>query len=91
MAAMTEPHGTPESHDERDHAPDTHGGSAVVAGPHGAPDDHGGDHGHDDHGHAATALGPIDWRMWMVGVAGVLVGVIVTAGFVVATSFSFSA
>jgi hypothetical protein len=91
MAAMTEPHGTPESHDERDHVPDAHGASSVVEGPHGSADDHGGDHGHDDHGHAQTALGPIDWRMWIVGVAGLLVGVIVTAGFVIATNFAFNA
>jgi hypothetical protein len=90
MAAMTEPHGTPETHDERDHVPDAHDMS-VVAGPHGSTDDHGGDHGHDDHGHVPTSLGPIDWRMWAVGAAGLVVGLIVAAGFVVATSFSFSA
>ena len=88
---MTEPQSTPESHDERDHVPDAHGSSSVVEGPHGSSEDHGGDHGHDDHGHAAMALGPIDWPMWMVGLAGLIVGVIVTAGFVVATSFSFRA
>ena len=64
---------------------------SVVAGPHGSTDDHGGEHGHDDHGHNPDALGPIDWRMWTVGAAGLVVGLIVTAGFVVATSFSFSA
>ncbi len=42
-------------------------------------------------GTTLSALGPIDWRMWTVGAAGLAVGVIVTAGFVVATSFSFSA
>ena len=78
---MTDVHGTPEAHTESGSVPD----------PHGTTDDHGGDHGHDDHGHAPGALGPIDWRMWIVGAAGLVVGLIVTAGFVVATSFSFSA
>ena len=88
---MTAAHGVPESGDEHGHVADTHGNSAVVAGPHGATEDHGVDHGHDDHGHAPGALGPIDWRMWIVGAAGLVVGVIVAAGFVVATNFSFSA
>jgi len=78
---MTDVHGTPEAHTESGSVPD----------PHGTTDDHGGDHGHGDHGHAPGALGPIDWRMWIVGAAGLVVGLIVTAGFVVATSFSFSA
>jgi hypothetical protein len=90
MAPMTETHGTPESHTESTTVPDPHDMS-VVAGPHGSTDDHGGDHGHDDHGHAPSTLGPIDWRMWIVGAAGLIVGLIVTAGFVVASSFSFSA
>ena len=87
---MTETHGTPDAHGEGGTVPDPHDMS-VVAGAHGSNDDHGGDHGHDDHGHVAAGLGPTDWRMWIVGAAGVVVGVIVTAGFVVATNFSFSA
>ena len=88
MAAMTDQpdlpdaHGTPESHSEKDHAPDGHGAAT-------GHDD--GAHGHDDHGHGGMALGPIDWRMWGAGVAGLVVAVIITAAFVVATSFSFSA
>jgi hypothetical protein len=46
---------------------------------------------HGEHGHAADTLGPIDVRMWGVGVLGVIVAVVVTAGFVVATSFKFGA
>jgi hypothetical protein len=88
MAAMTEPHRNPESHDESDPVPDAHGTSAVVAGSHGATDDHGGDHGH---GHADMALGPTDWRMWTVGAVGTLVAIVMTVGFVVATGFDFSA
>jgi hypothetical protein len=90
MTPMTEAHGTPETHGKSRTVPDPHDMS-VVAGAHGSTDDHGGDHGHDDHGHATGALGPIDWPMWIIGVAGLVVGVIVTAGFVVATNFSFSA
>ncbi len=73
------------------HVPDEHGTSHVVAGAHGSTADHGGDHGHDDHGHASETLGPIDWTMWGVGVLGVIVGLIITAGLALATNFSFSA
>jgi hypothetical protein len=40
---------------------------------------------HDEHGHAADALGPIDWRMWLVGVVGVVAALIVIAAFMVST------
>jgi ABC-type Zn2+ transport system substrate-binding protein/surface adhesin len=73
------------------HVPDEHGSSKAVEGTHGSTSDHGDDHGHDDHGHPAEALGPVDWAMWGAGVLGVVVGLIVTAGLVLATSFSFSA
>jgi len=49
------------------------------------------DGGHDEHGHGADTLGPIDWRMWGVGVLGVIAALIVTAGFVAATGFAFNA
>jgi hypothetical protein len=73
------------------HVPDQHGSSTVVAGVHGSTSDHGDGHGHDDHAHPSDALGPIDWTMWRAGVVGVIMGLIVTAGLVVATGFSFSA
>ena len=38
---------------------DPHAGESMV-GPHGATDDHGADHGHDDHGHGGESLGPLD-------------------------------
>jgi len=82
MAVMTDPQGTPESHSEKDHAPDTHGAASGHAD---------GAHGHDEHGHGETGLGPIDWRMWAAGIAGAVVAVVVTAAFVVATAFSFGA
>jgi hypothetical protein len=58
-----------------------------VTGRHGAPDDHGEDHGHDDHGHAGESerLGPIDLVAW--GAAGV--GII--AGLAVALVLALSA
>ncbi len=34
--------------------------------------------GHDDHGHGETALGPIDFSMWGVGVLGVALGLLVS-------------
>jgi hypothetical protein len=80
---MTGPHGTPEAHDERDHVPDAHGGSHAGEGRHGSTADHG------DDGHTATALGPVDWRMWIVGIVGVVFALLVTAGFVIATGFQF--
>ena len=44
---------------------------------------------HDEHGHAADTLGPIDWTMWGVGVVGVIAALIVVATFVVSTGFVF--
>ncbi|HEX5827669.1 MAG TPA: hypothetical protein VFY23_09125 [Candidatus Limnocylindrales bacterium] len=77
---MSDPHGTPESHTEQDHAPDAHGAAA------GHTD---GAHGQDAHGHDGMALGPIDVRMWLVGIVGVALALVVTYGFVVATGFQF--
>jgi hypothetical protein len=71
--------------------PDEHGTSDVVVGTHGSTTDHGEEHGHDDHAHADETLGPIDWTMWAVGVAGVVVALIVTAGLALATGFAFNA
>jgi ABC-type Zn2+ transport system substrate-binding protein/surface adhesin len=79
---MSETQSTPESHDERDHAPDGHGAASGHAE---------GAHGHDDHMHTGMVLGHADLRMWAVGVVGVIVALIVTAGFVAATGFQFNA
>jgi hypothetical protein len=79
---MTDPQGTPESHSEADHAPDTHGAAAGHAD---------GAHSHDAHMHGGMALGPVDVRMYAVGLLGLLLALIVTAGFVAATSFQFNA
>jgi len=52
--------------------------------------DAGHDAGHpDEHGHAADSLGSFDWRMWGVGVVGVVAALIVVACFVVSTGFVF--
>jgi hypothetical protein len=88
--SMTAAHENPGAGDT-EVVPDVHGMSHAVEGPHGSTADHGDEHGHDDHGHHDMALGPIDWRMWAVGIAGVLVGLVMTAGFVAATSFQFNA
>jgi hypothetical protein len=49
-----------------------------VTGPHGSMDDHGGDHGHDDHAHGSgTALGPLDVRAWSYGLLGIVLGLAV--------------
>ncbi len=55
-------------------------------GAHAAPD-----HGHDDHGHAADTLGPIDWKMWGAGLIAVVAALAVLVGFVLATGFAFNA
>ncbi len=78
---MSDMHGT--------NGPEQHGSAHAAADDHGSADDHADAHGHDDHG--GEALGPIDWRMWGAGVVGVVSALIVVAGFVAATDFSFIA
>ena len=70
---------------------DEHGTSHAVEGSHGSAADHGDDHGHDDHAHAGGTLGPIDWTMWGVGVLGVIVALIITAGLVAASGITQAA
>jgi hypothetical protein len=66
------------------HATDVPGHAGAVA--HHTTDDHGDDHGHDDHAHAEEPLGPIDRAAWGAGVAGVLIGLVIAVCFVLATS-----
>lgn len=66
------------------HATDAPGHEGAVA--HHASDDHGDEHGHDDHAHAEEALGPIDRMAWGAGVVGVLLGLAVAFAFAFATS-----
>lgn len=66
------------------HADDAPGHKGAVA--HHLPDDHGEDHGHDDHAHAEEALGPIDLAAWGAGIVGVAVGVVIAGAFALATS-----
>jgi len=74
-----------------DHAaPDAHAQDHGDSGLDGGPDDHGHGGGHDDHGHGGTALGPIDWKMWGIGLIGVIAALIVVAGFAAATGFNFA-
>lgn len=84
---MSDNHGHPTSPAPGAHVPDEHGSSHEVAGPHGSTDDHGEGHGHDDHGHLAEPLGPIDWRMWGVGILGVVAGLVVAVFMALATDF----
>ncbi len=60
-------------------------GHAGSAGLHHATDDHGDDHGHDDHAHGDDELGPIDVYAWGAGAVGIVIGLIVAAGFALAT------
>lgn len=66
------------------HATDSPG-HAGSAGLHHDLDDHGGDHGHDDHAHAEEALGPIDVAAWGAGALGLVIGVVVALCFAVST------
>lgn len=66
------------------HADDLPGHEGAVG--HHLPDDHGEDHGHDDHAHVGEeALGPIDTAAWLAGVAGVVVGLVIAAAFALST------
>ena len=64
--------------------PDPHADDAQT-GPHGSSADHGADHGHDDHAHAAESLGPIDVPAWGAGVLGVLLGLAVVIAIAIAS------
>jgi hypothetical protein len=66
-----------ETHADR-HASD------AMTGPHGAADDHGADHGHDDHAHSAESLGPIDLQGWAAGILGVGLGLVVVLAIAIA-------
>lgn len=65
------------------HDMDASGHAGAIA--HHAADDHGDEHGHDDHAHAAEALGPVDRPAWGAGILGVLLGLAVAVAFVLAT------
>jgi hypothetical protein len=65
------------------HASDEPGHPGAVA--HHDLDDHGDDHGHDDHAHGADVLGPIDVRAWGAGILGVILALVTAACFALAT------
>ena len=66
------------------HPDDVPGHAGAVA--HHTTDDHGEDHGHDDHAHEEEPLGPIDVRAWGAGILGMVLGLAMTACFVLATA-----
>lgn len=66
------------------HAADVPGHADAVA--HKATDDHGDDHGHDDHAQGEEPLGPIDVHAWGAAILGVALGAVTAACFVVATT-----
>jgi hypothetical protein len=51
-----------------------------------AATDHGDAHGHDDHGHGESALGPIDTAAWGAGILGVGIAAVMAICFAMATS-----
>jgi hypothetical protein len=64
---------------------DPHAGEATV-GPHGAADDHGDTHGHDDHAHGGETLGPVNVLAWAAAIGGIALGLVVMLAFIQATS-----
>jgi hypothetical protein len=79
-----------ERHGAHDTATETHHEPHGAASPHGAADDVPGHEpadgdagGHDEHG---EALGPIDVMAWGAGALGILLGLVVVACMVLATS-----
>lgn len=66
------------------HDTDAPGHAGAVA--HHSTDDHGDEHEHDDHAHDSPAMGSIDPMAWGAGVLGILLGLVVAAAFVMATS-----
>jgi hypothetical protein len=75
------PAGTGPDHPASEHVPLAHepGKTHTDAAGHADPDGHG--------DHAAGALGPIDWRMWLVGAFGVVVALVIIGAFAVATGW----
>lgn len=66
------------------HADDAPAHEGAVA--HHLPDDHGEDHGHDDHAHGGEdTLGAIDTAAWAAGAAGIVIGLVIAAAFALAT------
>jgi hypothetical protein len=66
------------------HDSDAPGHAGAVA--HHSLDDHGEDHGHDDHAQAEETLGPIDVAAWGAGAIGVLIGIAIALCFALATA-----
>jgi ABC-type Zn2+ transport system substrate-binding protein/surface adhesin len=67
------------------HAADAPGHEEAVV--HHRTDDHGEDHGHDDHAHGDDdELGPIDVAAWGAGFLGIAISIVIAACFVLATS-----
>jgi hypothetical protein len=64
---------------------DPHAGESMV-GPHGAADDHGEDHGHDDHAHGEAPLGPLNFAAWGAAILGIVLGLIVLFAFIQAAT-----
>jgi hypothetical protein len=59
--------------------------SDAMTGPHGSSADHGEDHGHDDHAHAAEAVGPVDTRAWGAAFLGIVLGLLVVLAIAIAS------
>lgn len=74
--------GGPAGPDQHSHGAPAHDGGAHGPGDHGA--DAQGAGGHGGHGDEMT-LGPIDMTAWIIGLAGVAIGLIVALSFALST------
>lgn len=68
------------------HATDAPGHQASAGDDHHEPTDHGDEHGHDDHAHGESPLGPVDVAAWGAGVVGIAIAIVIAACFALATS-----
>ncbi|HEX7950747.1 MAG TPA: hypothetical protein VF494_10395 [Candidatus Limnocylindrales bacterium] len=60
--------------------------SDATTGPHGGLiDQHGADHGRDDHASPAEAVGPVDTTAWAAGILGLALGLAVVLAIAIAS------
>ncbi|HEY2916810.1 MAG TPA: hypothetical protein VGI98_06305 [Candidatus Limnocylindrales bacterium] len=82
---MADEHAAPAADATHDAAHGSDHAADGMVGPHGSMDDHGDDHGHDDHAHGEEPVEKIDLPAWGAGVLGVLLGIAVVVALVLAT------
>ena len=80
------PPGPPHDTRTETHAePPRHAAADLHDGPVHDTADHGGDQGHDDHGHEGEPLGPIDPFAWGAAALGIGIALVMAVCFALAT------